>query len=120
MFNQAVTTAQMSQDLEAPGITVLAPSDGAMQAVPNIDTIINDPDLSHQLVSAHIIPGAMDADTIFSQSSVGPYQVDGANRTITGPSGTASISQSEQASNGWVHTLTAVLDVPAAATAPTA
>ena len=58
MFNQAVTTANMGQALEATDITVLAPSDQAMRDVPNIDAILIDPSLSSQLVQAHLVNGS--------------------------------------------------------------
>lgn len=113
MFNRAVASAAMVDALEQPGITVLAPSDQAMSAVPDIDTIIGDPGLAGQLVSAHVISGAADAATIFGQSSIGQYSVDGLAMTITGPNATASITEPDQhATNGWVHTISAVLSAP--------
>ena len=119
MFNQAVTTANMGQALEATDITVLAPSDQAMRDVPNIDAILVDPSLSSQLVQAHLVNGSLDADAIFAQPSINGHPVDAASRTIAGDFGPVSISASDQASNGWVHTITRVLSAPAVTTAPT-
>src|SRR4029079_4179163 len=81
--------------------------------------ILVDPSLSSQLVRAHLVNGSLDADAIFAQPNIKRHPGDAASRTIAGDFGPVSISASDQAANGWVHTITRVLSAPAVTTAPT-
>ncbi len=116
MFAQAVTTAGLQNSL---GGTVLAPTNGAISAIPGGAEIVLDPITAAELVNAHVVSGELDTVAIFAETSL-PTQggqtltVDGDAQTITGSSATASIvSPDNHGTDGYVHGINAVLIAPA-------
>lgn len=112
--------------MESGTLTVLAPTNAAISALPGGDEIINDPVAAAELVNAHLVSGSLDTEMIFASSTLstqGGQQlvIDPTARTITGPSGNAATitTPDEQGTNGYVHGVTAVLFAPAAPTPPT-
>jgi uncharacterized surface protein with fasciclin (FAS1) repeats len=117
-----VVTAGLQDELEAAGsFTVLAPDNNALSAVPGINEILTDQAASAELVNAHLVGGAFDSAAIFAQPSLNnqngdPLAIDPGLQTITGPSGAAAqiVTPDQAATNGFVHTINAALDAPAA------
>ena len=118
MFAQAVTTAGLQGDLESGLITVLAPTNAAVGSMPDSAAILADPAASDALVRAHIVNGELDSAAIFASASLTAQNgdtltIDGALQTIAGPDATASIvNPDHHATNGFVHSINAVLNVP--------
>ena len=52
--------------LGAEGITVLAPTNAAIDALPTWDDIVDDEDALRQFVLAHVLPGQLDEEEIFA------------------------------------------------------
>jgi uncharacterized surface protein with fasciclin (FAS1) repeats len=116
-FEQIVNAAGMQSTLESGSITVLAPDNGA---IGDVSSIIVDQATAQDFVESHIIGGSLDSAAIFATTSQATLDgdslaIDGVAETITGPSGTAAsiITPDQAATNGFVHVINAVLDVPA-------
>jgi len=108
------------------GGTVLAPTNSALSAMPDSAAILADHDASAALVNSHVVSGELDTVAIFSMTSLSTRDgdtlaIDAEAHTITGPSTTPAsiVSPDHHGTDGYVHVIDAVLDVPAAPAAPT-
>jgi uncharacterized surface protein with fasciclin (FAS1) repeats len=97
---------------------VLAPSNSALDAIPEPDrtAILNDQALAQQFVRGHILSTPMTAQQLADAQTVqtaGGQELTISGTSITGPSGTASITAPDQACvEGFVHGIDGVLFVP--------
>jgi len=116
MFRDAVNAAGLQNSL---GGTVLAPTNGAISAIPGGAEIVLDPTTAAALVNAHVVGGELDTVAIFAMPSLSTIggqtlTVDGGAQTIMGSSATASIvSPDNHGTDGYVHGIDAVLIAPA-------
>jgi uncharacterized surface protein with fasciclin (FAS1) repeats len=117
LFEQAVITAGLEGSI---GGTVLAPNDSAVSAMPDSAAILADPTAAAEFVLSHIVGEQLDSAAIFASTTLSTQggdtlTIDGVGQTITGPSGSAAsiVSPDNAATNGFVHVINAVLDVPA-------
>jgi uncharacterized surface protein with fasciclin (FAS1) repeats len=106
---QAVTNL-----LDNEGITVLAPTNMAIEALPAWDDIVADPAALQRFVLAHVLPGRLDEEAIFASEQVTALsgdvlQVDAGTQTINGAH---LVVVGQPATNGVLHTVDAVLVVP--------
>jgi uncharacterized surface protein with fasciclin (FAS1) repeats len=122
-FEQIVIVAGMQSTLESGSVTVLAPDNGA---IGDITPIVGDPATAQSFVESHIISGSLDSAAIFATTSQTTLDgdtltIDGVAQTITGPSldPASMVSPDHAATNGFVHVISAVLDVPAPPAATT-
>ena len=101
------------------GITVLAPTNSAIEALPTWGDIVGDAAALQQFLLAHILPGQVDEAEMFATTQVTALsgdvlQIDAATQTING----AHLVVIDQlGSNGIAHSVDAVLVVPTAAPA---
>ena len=122
LFEQAVITAGLENSL---GGTVLAPTDSVVTAMPDSAAILADPTAAAEFVRSHIVTGQLDSAAIFGSTTLSTQggdtlTIDGVAQTIAGPDGTASIVSPDNAgTDGFVHVISAVLDVPPAPVAST-
>ena len=100
--------------LDAEGITVLAPTNEAIDALPTWNDISEDEDALQHFVLAHVLPGQFDEEELFAVDQVSALSgdvllVDPATQTING----AHLVVIDQlGTNGIAHTVDAVLVVP--------
>jgi uncharacterized surface protein with fasciclin (FAS1) repeats len=106
--------------LNTEGITVLAPTNVAIDALSTWDDIVDDAAALQRFVLAHVFPGQLDEGEIFATAQLtalsgDEIRVDPVTRTING----AQLDVHDQlGTNGIAHTVDAVLVVPQA-TSPT-
>lgn len=112
--------------LDGGSLTVLAPTNGAIDSMPDSQAILTDPTAAEALVNSHLVSGQLDSVAIFASSSLqtvdgDALSVDGVARTITGPSRAAAtiVMPDQHGTNGYVHSISAVLDIPTAPPPPT-
>jgi hypothetical protein len=103
--------------LGTEGITVLAPTNAAIDALPTWGDIVDDDVALRQFVLAHVIPGQLDEQEIFAASQVTALSgdvllIDPATQTINGAH---LVVVDQLGTNGIAHTVDAVLVVPPAA-----
>ena len=100
--------------LDAEGITVLAPTNAAIEALPIWDDIVADDVALQQFVLAHVLPGQLDEQEIFAATQVTALSgdvllIDPATQTINGAH---LVVVDQLGTNGIAHTVDAVLVVP--------
>ena len=100
--------------LATEGITVLAPTNAAIEALPTWDDIVADDVALQQFVLAHVLPGQLDEQEIFAATQVTALsgdvlQIDPATQTINGAH---LVVVDQLGTNGIAHTVDAVLVVP--------
>ena len=100
--------------LNTEGITVLAPTNAAIDALPMWDDIVADDVALQQFVLAHVVPGQLDEQEIFAASQVSALSgdvllIDPATQTINGAH---LVVVDQLGTNGIAHTVDAVLVVP--------
>jgi hypothetical protein len=106
---------QVIDVLNSQGMTVLAPTNGAIANVPTWSEIESDPAALQRFVLAHVVPGQLDEQALFAASQVTALsgdvlQIDAGTQTINGAH-LVVIDQS--GTNGIAHSVDAVLVVPA-------
>jgi uncharacterized surface protein with fasciclin (FAS1) repeats len=122
LFEEAVITAGLESSI---GGTVLAPNDSAVSAMPDSAAILIDPTAAAEFVLSHMVSGQLDSAAIFASPTLSTQggdtlTIDGTLQTIAGPDGTASIvSPDNLGTDGFLHVINAVLDVPPPPVAPT-
>ena len=100
--------------INAEGVTVLAPTNAAIAALPTWNDIAADPAALQHFVLAHVVPGQLDEEEIFAAAEVTSLSgdvllIDSATQTING----AHLVVIDQlATNGIAHTVDAVIVVP--------
>jgi uncharacterized surface protein with fasciclin (FAS1) repeats len=109
-----IAVADMQDDVENGEITVFAPSDAAVEALPA--EILSDPTLAAEFVNGHIVSGSNDVaalETAGQATTGGGQDLTFAAGTVTGPAGTRAYTTPDQAAtNGFVHSIDGVLFVP--------
>jgi hypothetical protein len=101
--------------IAAEGLTVLAPINSAIEALPSWGDIVNDDAALQHFVLAHIVPDQLDEEALFVAAqqldtlSGDVLQVDPATQTINGA---RLVVIDQSATNGIAHTVDAVLVVP--------
>ncbi len=115
MFRDAVNAAGLQNSL---GGTVLAPTNGAISAIPGGAEIVLDPTTAAALVNAHVVSGELDTVAIFAMPSLSTHggqtlTVNGGAQTITGSATASIVSPDNHGTDGYVHGISAVLIAPA-------
>jgi uncharacterized surface protein with fasciclin (FAS1) repeats len=112
-----ITTAgsDVQQAVETGVVTVFAPSDSAIQALPA--EVLSDPTLAAAFVNGHIVSGSSDVSALEGAgqaSTVGGQNLTFATGTVAGPDGIARAytTPDQAATNGFVHGIDGVLFVP--------
>ena len=100
--------------LGTEGITVLAPTNAAIEALPMWDDIVEDEVALRQFVLAHVLPGQLDEQEIFAATQLTALsgdvlQIDPTTQTINGAH---LVVLDQHGTNGIAHTVDAVLVVP--------
>ncbi|HEX5372838.1 MAG TPA: fasciclin domain-containing protein [Aquabacterium sp.] len=82
-FYRLVQQAGLSSALEAPNVTVFAPTDEAFKAVPaaTMDKLSKDPELLKSVLSFHVLPGNLKASAI--DGSAQPTSLQGGKLNIS-------------------------------------
>jgi uncharacterized surface protein with fasciclin (FAS1) repeats len=86
--------------------------------MPDSAAILADPTAAAEFVLSHMVSGQLDSAAIFASPTLSTQggdtlTIDGTLQTIAGPDGTASIvSPDNLGTDGYVHVINAVLDVP--------
>ena len=100
--------------LDTEGITVLAPTNAAIEALPMWDDIVADDVALRQFVLAHVLPGQLDEQELFAATQVTALSgdvllIDPATQTINGAH---LVVVDQLGTNGIAHTVDAVVVVP--------
>jgi uncharacterized surface protein with fasciclin (FAS1) repeats len=115
-FAEAIVAAEMQTVVEGGQFTVFAPDDAALQGLS--DEIFSDQTLAAQFVNGYVVDGALDLAALQQQGQVttlGGQTLMFNDTQVSFETATATIvTPDQQASNGFVHGLDAVLFVPAA------
>ena len=103
--------------LDAEGVTVLAPTNAAIEALPTWNEITADPEALQHFVLAHVIAGQLEEEEIFAADEVTSLSgdvllIDPATQTINGAH---LVVIGQLSTNGIAHTVDAVVVVPPAA-----
>jgi uncharacterized surface protein with fasciclin (FAS1) repeats len=105
---------QVIDVVNSEGMTVLAPTNGAIANVPTWSEIESDPAALQRFVLAHVVPGQLDEQALFAAPQLtalsgDALQIDAGTQTING----AHLVVIDQlGTNGIAHSVDAVLVVP--------